>query len=124
MKKLFLTVAIATFSFLYHAQWRGVADFEPIREGVKGKKFKNKREVMKKASDLFFTMGYSPHIDHMYIDDNVPVLGFFLEGDLVYGLIVTKQPKGAYDLVVFNHPNEDLDYYATDDAIYGYSKKE
>jgi len=124
MKKLFLTVAIATMSFLSHAQWRGVTDFGDLEEGIKGIKYSNKKTAMKKASDLFFTMGYSPKIDHMYVDENVPVLGYFVEDDLVYGLIVTKQPKGVYHLVVFNHANEDYDYYTTDNAVYGYSKKE
>ena len=123
MKKLMFTVAIATMSFLSHAQWRGVTDFGELREGVKAIKYFKKKQAMKKASDLFFTMGYSPDISHMYINKDVPVLGYFVEDDLVYGLIVTKQPKGVYHLVVFNHENKDMTYYRDGNSNYGYSRE-
>jgi hypothetical protein len=122
MRKLILSATIVASSFLSYAQWRGVDNFGELREGVKAIKYSNKKQAMKKASDLFYTMGYSSDISHMYINKNVPVLGYFVEDGLVYGLIVTKQPKGVYHLVVFNHENKDMTYYRDRNSKYGYSR--
>ena len=96
MRKLILSATIVASSFLSYAQWRGVDNFGELREGVKAIKYSNKKQAMKKASDLFYTMGYSSDISHMYINKNVPVLGYFVED----GCKVTKYEETIVQIYI------------------------
>jgi hypothetical protein len=123
MRKLILSATIVASSFLSYAQWRNVDHYTLIDNESKGYSYKNLKEAKRIASFLFDTMGYCDDLDALYIDKEVPVMGYFKKNGLIHGLIVIKADKGRYDLLVMNHPDESRIYYQTDKVVYGYRKR-
>ena len=122
MKNLIITAFITTYALFTHAQWKNVEHYTVIDDESKGYSYKNLNEAKHIASYLFDSMGYSDDLDALYIDKEVPVMGYFKKNGLVHGLIVVKAEKGRYDLLVMNHADESRIYYRTDKVVYGYRK--
>lgn len=122
MKKLILTVAVATMGFLSHAQWKNDQEFVKHNALFKRKSFNSRSDALAEASKMWGYLGYRADLDYMYQDEDVLCLGHFIKDGRVYGMIVTRFGKSRYDVMICEHEDEDTDYFKVGNVLYGYYK--
>ena len=124
MKKLMITVALATCSYLSHAQWKNDEEYVKHNSMFKRKSFNTRAEALAEASKMWGYIGYNTDLDYMYLDEDVPCFGYFKDKGKVYGMIVTKFEENRYDVMLAEHEDMTTMYFWVGDISYGYYKED
>ena len=123
MKKLMFTVALATCSYLSHAQWKNDEEYVKHNSMFKRKSFNTRAEALAEASKMWGYIGYNTDLDYMYLDEDVPCFGYFKNKGKVYGMIVTKFEENRYDVMLAEHEDKTTMYFWVGDISYGYYRE-